>query len=162
MSNCLAYFPHVACRMSHVALRLSYIFIIQTCVQFPVKDLFLRIFYIYFLSIVNWFWRWIEITKCEPYAYIYKHTYIVCLYNSWFGKPSVAICQHTNLSHSLLILQNCLVTYREIEPTRALAGLARIEYCINIFLYKKIWSRWIPHNLLITQKSFEPIVGEKC
>ena len=51
-----------------------------------------------------------------------------------------------------LILQDRHATYREIETTLGISGTSIHSILSEHLTVKKICSRWIPHNLFITQK----------
>ena len=51
-----------------------------------------------------------------------------------------------------LILQDRHVTYREIETTLGISGTSIHSILHEHLTVKKLFSRWIPHNLLISHK----------
>ena len=55
-------------------------------------------------------------------------------------------------SGNQLILQDCHVTYREIDTTLGISGTSIHSMLHEDFTVKKICSHWIPHNLSIAQK----------
>ena len=61
-----------------------------------------------------------------------------------FRKPLVAVRQ--------LILQDRHVTYREIETTLGISGTSIHSILHEHLTVKKIFLRWIPHNLSIAKK----------
>ena len=52
-----------------------------------------------------------------------------------------------------LILQDCDVTYRDIETTIGISGTSIHSILHGHLTVKQIFSRWIPHNLSIAQKN---------
>ena len=71
-----------------------------------------------------------------------------------------------------LILQDCYVTYREIETTLGISGGTIIHSILHEQMtVKNICLRWIPHNLSIAQKKKArgrlgernaPKIGSRC
>ena len=53
---------------------------------------------------------------------------------------------------SQLILQDRIVSCREIEPTLGISGTSIRSILYEHLTFKKICLRWIPHNLSIAQK----------
>jgi histone-lysine N-methyltransferase SETMAR len=68
------------------------------------------------------------------------------------GLPKSAVMPETIDTVRQLILQDRHVTYREVETTLGISGTSVHSILHKQLTVKKICSRWIPHNLSITQK----------
>ena len=69
------------------------------------------------------------------------------------GCPKSVVVPKTIDAVRQLILQDRHVTYREIKTTLGISGTIIHSILYEHLTVKKICSRWIPHNLSITQKN---------
>ena len=60
-----------------------------------------------------------------------------------------------------VILQDCHVTYREIETTLGISRASLHSILHEHLTVKKICSRWIPHNLSIVKKKARVVLVER-
>ena len=63
------------------------------------------------------------------------------------GRPKSVVVPETIDAVCQLILQDCHVTYREIETTLGISGPSIHSIFQEHLTVKKICSRWISHNL---------------
>ena len=68
-------------------------------------------------------------------------------------RPKSVVVPETIDAKRQLILQDHHVTYREIEATLAISGTSIHSILHEHLTVKKIFSRWIPHNLSVAQKN---------
>ena len=75
----------------------------------------------------------------------------VCIQHEWCEKLTVVVPE-TIKAVRQLILQGRYVTYHEIETTLGISGTSIHSILHEHLTIKKIYSRWIPHNLSIAKK----------